>query len=116
MPTPNFDFEQDLRSGARARVVNRTHRVIRDQALAMREQRSKSRSLWLPLAIFSSLMLIICYAVWSLLDGYDLTPNGVPDASDQLMLLVVWSLPVTMLLLGLVWFRRSRRSTNEVSG
>jgi hypothetical protein len=97
-------------------VVNRTHRVIRDQALAMREQRSKSRSLWLPVAIFSSLMLIICYAVWSLLDGYDVTPNGVPDASDQLMLLAVWSLPVTLLLLGLVWYRRSRRSSHEVTG
>lgn len=116
MSTPHFNLEPNGHDGARASVVNRTHRIIRDQALAMREQRNKSRSLWLPIAIFSSLMLVLCYAVWYLLDGYDLTPNGVPDASDQLMLFVVWSLPVTMLLLGLAWFRRSRRSNHEVAG
>jgi hypothetical protein len=87
-------------------VVNRTHRVVREQALTMREQRSKSRSLWVPLGIFSVLMLVICYAIWGMLDGYDLTPNGIPDASDQMMILLLWSLPVTALVLGLVWFKR----------
>ena len=72
----------------------------------MREQKSKSRSLWVPLAIFSMLMLVICYAVWGMLDGYDLTPNGIPDASDQMMMLLLWSLPVTAAVLGLVWFKR----------
>jgi hypothetical protein len=93
---------------ARAQVVNRTHRVVRDQALALQEQKKRSRSLWAPLAICSVLLLVIGYAAWGMLDGYDLTPNGVPDASDQLMLLLLWSLPVTALLLGFVWFRRSR--------
>ena len=32
----------------------------------------------------------------------------LPDASDQLMILLLWSLPVTALLLGLVWLRRQR--------
>jgi hypothetical protein len=94
--------------GAGAKVVNRTHRIVRDQALAMRERREKFRSLWVPLAICSVLMLGICYAIWSMLDGYDVSPNGVPDASDQLSLLLVWSLPVTALVLGLVWFKRGR--------
>jgi hypothetical protein len=101
-------------NGARGRVVNRTHRVVREQALSMREQRSKSRSLWVPLTISSILMIAICYAIWGMLDGYDLTPNGIPDASDQLMILLAWSLPVTAAVLGLVWFKRARaRSDHE---
>jgi hypothetical protein len=101
-------------NGARGRVVNRTHRVVREQALSMREQRSKSRSLWVPVTISSILMVAICYALWGVLDGYDLTPNGIPDASDQLMILLAWSLPVTAAVLGMVWFRRVRgRSDHE---
>jgi len=98
---------------ARASVVNRTHRIIREQALQMRESRQRTRSLWVPVGIFSILLPIICYAVWAMMDGYDLTPNGVPDASDQLFLLMLWSLPITVVLLGLAWFRRGR-SNGEV--
>lgn len=94
--------------GASAGVVNRTHRVIREQALNLREQKQKSRSLFAPLALFSALMIAIGYAVWSILDSYDLMTNGVPNASDQMILLVLWSLPVTALVLGLVWFKRGR--------
>ncbi len=89
-------------------MVNRTHRVVREQAISLREQKSKSRSLWVPLTISSILMVMICYAIWGMLDGYDLTPNGIPDASDQLMILLLWSLPVTAAILGLVWFKRAR--------
>ncbi len=103
-----------LAHGARGGVVNRTRRVVREQALTMREQKSKSRSLWVPLTISSILMVVIGYAIWGMLDGYDLTPNGVPDASDQLMILLLWSLPVTAAILGLVWFKRTRtRSDSE---
>ena len=107
------ELSQALRSsmrvdGARAGMVNRTHRVVREQALTMQEQKRKSRSLWVPLMIFSFLMLVICYAIWGVLDGYDLTPNGIPDASDQMMILLLWSLPVTAVLLGLVWIKRGR--------
>jgi cytochrome c-type biogenesis protein CcmH/NrfF len=41
-----------------------------------------------------------------MLDGYDLIPNGIPDASDQMMILLLWSLPLTAVVLGLVWFKR----------
>ncbi|MES2393447.1 MAG: hypothetical protein V4555_17540 [Acidobacteriota bacterium] len=95
-------------TGARAVVVNRTHRVVREQALTMREQKSRRRSMWVPVGICSVLLLGICYAVWFAMVDYDLTPTGIPDASDQMMLLVLWSLPVTMALLGLVWFKRGR--------
>jgi hypothetical protein len=117
---PEFDSQAvapilDATSGARAVVVNRTHRVVREEALSLRAQRSKSRSLWVPLTIFSVLMLAICYAIWFMLDGYDITPTGVPDADDQLVVLLLWSLPVTALLLAMVWLRRgrSRRDNNE---
>ena len=104
-----------MRTGqnARAAVVNRTHRVVRAEALTMQEQKQKSRSLWAPLTIFSMLMLVLCYAIWGLLDNYDLTPNGVPDASDQMMLLLLWSLPVTMVVLGVVWLKRGRNRSNN---
>ncbi len=104
---------------ARAAIVNRTHRVIRAEALTLREQKSKSRSLWVPIAIVSVLLLVFCYAIWSMLDGYDLTPNGVPDASDQMILLLLWSLPVTSVIMGVVWLKRGRgrfgNGNNEVS-
>jgi hypothetical protein len=99
--------------GARAAIVNRTHRVVRAEALTMQEQKEKSRSLWVPLTIFSMLMLVLCYAIWGLLDNYDLTPNGVPDASDQMMLLLLWSLPVTMVVVGVVWLKRGRNRSNN---
>jgi cytochrome bd-type quinol oxidase subunit 1 len=105
-------FAAGEHDGARARVVNRTHRVIREQAMTMQAQKKRTRSLWAPMIIFSSLMIVILYAIWGVLDGYDLTPNGVPDASDQMMLLLLWSLPVTAVMLGLIWLRRERGRTN----
>jgi hypothetical protein len=103
-------------ANARAALVNRTHRVVRAEALTMQAQKQQSRSLWVPLILFSSLMLVICYAIWAMLDSYDLVPNGVPDASDQLILFLSWSLPVTALIVGLVWFKRGRGrlGNNEV--
>ena len=99
---------------ARASIVNRTHRVVREQALVMQEQKERSRSLWVPLGIFSMLLMGLCYAVWVVLEGYDdLAPNGLPDASDQMFLLLLWSLPVTAVLFGLVWFQRGRNRANS---
>jgi hypothetical protein len=102
-----------LNGAARAQVVNRTHRVVREQALEMRELRSRKRSLWVPVIICSSMLLVICYAVWGMMDGYDLTPTGIPDASDQMMILLLWSLPLTAFVLGLVWIRHGRNRANR---
>lgn len=118
LPNDPKDLLQDTRlhGAARAQVVNRTHRVVREQALSMREHQSRKRSLWAPVLICSSLLLIICYAVWGMMDGYDVTPTGIPDSSDQMMVLMLWSLPVTAVVLGLVWVRRGRnRANNEVT-
>lgn len=94
---------------ARASVVNRTRRVVHDQALRMQQNRSRSRGLWIPLGICSSLLSVLCYAIWGMLAGYDLTPTGIPDASDQMLFLILlWSIPVAAVALGLIWFRRTR--------
>lgn len=112
----NFLRAARLQGGARAQVVNRTHRIVREQALSMREQQSRRRSLWAPVLICSSMMLLICYAAWGMMDGYDLTPTGIPDSSDQLMILLMWSLPVTAFVLVLVWISRGRnRASSEVT-
>jgi hypothetical protein len=100
---------QDSRSAARASVVNRTHRVVRERAKTIAARRSRFRSLWIPLAVCSSLLVIICTAVWSALDAYDVTPSGVPDASNQFLVLCLWFLPVSMVLLAVVLFQRARQ-------
>ena len=94
---------------ARASVVNRTHRVVRERATTMAARRSRVRSLWIPLAVCSSLLVIICTAVWSALEAYDVTPGGVPDASNQFLVLCLWFLPVSMALLAVVLFQRARK-------
>jgi hypothetical protein len=99
----------NLDTSARASVVNRTHRVVRERAKSLAARRSRVRSLWIPLGVCSSLLVIICTAVWSALDGYDVTPNGVPDASNQFLVLCLWFFPVSMALLAVVLFRRARK-------
>ncbi len=117
------DFEQSresmsvprMNTAARASLVNRTHRVVRARAEAIAARRSKIRSLWLPITIASGLLIIICTAVWNLLSEYELTPTGIPDASDQFLVLLLWFLPLSMALLTFVWFQRARskRSSRE---
>jgi hypothetical protein len=94
---------------ARASVVNRTHRVVRERAKTMAARRSRVRSLWIPMAVCSSLLVIICTAVWSALEAYDVTPGGVPEAGNQFLILCLWFLPVSMALLAVVLFQRARK-------
>lgn len=107
---PNMDV------AARASMVNRTHRVVRERAQKMQSYRSRLRSLWIPLTLCSALLLMICSAVWTVLDGYELVPIGVPDSSDQFLILFLWFFPVSMALLLTVLFRRMRsRSGREAA-
>jgi hypothetical protein len=114
MPNDPHDLMRATRlhGNARAQVVNRTHRVVREQALSMREDQSRKRSLWVPVIICSSMLLVICYAVWGMLAGYDITPTNIPDASDQMLIFLLWSLPVTAFVLVLVWLNRGRNRPN----
>ena len=104
---PNMDL------AARASMVNRTHRVVRERAKKMQAYRSRVRSLWIPLTICSAFLLMICSAVWTVLDGYELTPIGVPASGDQVLILILWFFPVSMALLVTVWFRRMRKRSGD---
>lgn len=100
---------------ARASMVNRTHRVVRERAKMLESRRSRLRSLWIPMAVCSAFLLMICSAVWTVLDGYELSPIGIPDSSDQFLVLLVWFFPVSMALLAMVWLRRTRKRSGGVA-
>jgi cytochrome c-type biogenesis protein CcmH/NrfF len=57
--------------------------------------------------------MILCTAVWSVLDQYEAAPMGVPSASNQFLVLLVWFFPVSMALLAMVWFRRTRKRSGR---
>ena len=97
-----------LSTGASADRVNRTHRVVRERAKTLAERRSKIRSLWLPIVIFSSVLVAICIAVWMVLDEYEIVSAGSQVASYQVLVPLLWSIPVSAALLAVVWFRQSR--------
>jgi hypothetical protein len=108
---------RSLGGGAQATVVNRTHRVVRARAVQMSARRNQVRSLWLPVVVCASMLMIVVTAVWTMLDQYELNPIGMPDASDQYVVLLFWFLPVTAALLAIVWLRRTqnRRSKGEIA-
>jgi hypothetical protein len=94
-------------------MVNRTHRVVRERAQLMKARRSRVRSLWIPMIVCSALLMILCSAVWSVLDQYELAPTGVPDSGDQMMVLLLWFFPVSAAVLAMVWFRRTRDQVED---
>jgi hypothetical protein len=106
-----------LNASARASLVNRTHRVVRERAQQMSSRRDRMRSLMAPLAVSAAMVVILVTAVWTLLDEYELSPTGVVDSSDQYLILLLWFLPVSGVLLGMVWFTRmrGRRSGSEMA-
>lgn len=102
-----------MNTSARSSMVNRTHRVVRERAQTIAARRDRERSMWVPMAVCSALVLIICTAVWSVLDQYEISPTGVPDSSDQFLVLGLWFFPVSMALLTMVWFRRTRKRSGS---
>lgn len=96
---------------SRAERVNRTHRVVRERAKTLADRRSRMRSLWLPMLLLSTLLIVICIAVWTVLHDYDVAPSGTQANSYQSMVPLLWSIPVSVALLAVVWFRQSRSDT-----
>ena len=97
-----------LNTAASAAMVNRTHRVVRERAARLREEKSRWRSLFIPLTVsFGMLALVVC-ALWSLFEESELFVDGMPDSSQQMMFVSVWFLPLSAIVLAVVWFRRSR--------
>jgi hypothetical protein len=116
--------EKILRQGARqaaagmdtaasAAVVNRTHRVVRERARSMQARRSKIRSLWIPLAVSGGTLAAIVSAIWNILGQDELVPTGLPDANQQMLVLMMWLLPVSLLLLAVVLYRRANSQTDN---
>jgi hypothetical protein len=99
--------------------VGRTHRVVRERALVMQESRHQRRALWIPLTIASAMLVMICYAIWTSLAQYDVAEiseelAGSLRGGSQMLILVLWFLPVTTTALFFVWLRKSRnRNDND---
>jgi hypothetical protein len=100
-------------TGASAERVNRTHRVVRERAKTLAERRAKIRSLWLPILIFSSVLVAICTAVWMVLDEYEIVAAESQVGSYQVLVPLLWSIPVSAALLAVVWFRQPRSNTGR---
>ena len=95
-------------TAASAALVNRTRRVVSERAHDLRHRRRTLQVLVIPLAVCAAFVLMSSHAVWSLLDQYELSPTGIPDASDQMLVFLLWFLPITAALLAAAWFRRTR--------
>jgi hypothetical protein len=112
-------------TSARGPVVNRTHRVVRERAKMMQARRSYVRSLMLPLIICSALLILTVFAVWSGLYQYqatdaveavqDLATQAANEASDHIMVLLLWFVPVSLTMLAVIWFTRSRRADGRAT-
>ena len=96
-----------LNAVASAAMVNRTHRVIRERAKSLQASKTQQRSLWVPLLVSGGLLAVLVCAVWSVLDQWEETSIGLPDASQQMLVLMMWCLPVSAAILGVVWMRRT---------
>lgn len=99
-----------LSTVASASLVNRTQRIVRERAVTIRAQKTKVRSLMIPLTVSAGLLLAVVCAAWIMLDEYDVAPVGLPDASQQLLVIMLWCLPISVIALAVVAFRRAGSS------
>ena len=109
-------FRSAAQPAARAEMVNRTRRVINGRARTMQVRKSRMRSLYIPLAVSAGLLAAVVFAVWSVLVGYDTTNTGLPDSSQQIIVLLMWCLPVSAALLAAVWMRRAGSRLDSRAG
>ncbi len=111
-------------TAARAGVVNRTHRVIRHRAKVIKARQTHVRGLMVPLILCSVLLLLTVAAVWSGLYQYqtseaaeavqaDVAALAASDATNHLLVLLLWFVPVSMAMLGTFLFRRSRSGVDR---
>lgn len=119
---PASAMSADLRSGgvalnttASAAMVNRTHRVVRERAKTLQQQKSRVRSLWIPLTVSFGMLALLLIAVWNLLDESEFFADGLPDSSQQMLVLSMWCLPLSVIVLAVIWFRRANAKTSDGS-
>jgi ABC-type Na+ efflux pump permease subunit len=119
-PVENAAVDSNYSAGARAAIVNRTHRVVRERAQQMKKQQSSARGLVIPLLICSVLLLMMSYALWTVLSSGGASIGELQEKAGKLLgvhamdtdgplsVLFFWFLPVSAVALGTVLFRRSR--------
>ena len=111
-------------TAARASVVNRTHRVVRQRAQVMQARRSYVRGLLVPLIICSVLLILTAVAVWSGLYQYqaaeaaeavqaDVAALAASDANNHFLVMLLWFVPVSIVLLGTLLIRRTRHPASR---
>lgn len=114
-------------AAARAAVVNRTHRVVRERAQQMQRQRRSRRELVLPLLICSAVLAVVCYAAWVVASGTGFGAVGTElqqeagklltgqtiDTGSPVFLLLLWFLPISVVTVGALYLRRGRRTGRE---
>lgn len=122
VPSTTVPSTTGISANARAAVVNRTHRIVRERAEAMQARRKSARDLVVPLVICSALLLMVCYAVGTVVSntfGFAAVGNEIEEAGKLLnaqamdsggpvYLLLMWFLPVSLFTLATVLFRRFR--------
>ncbi len=102
-----------LSASARASMVNRTHRVVRERAQALNARRILLRSLWFPMLVCSAMLVIVCWTVWTVFAEFEAVPSGMPESGDQSFVLLLWFLPISATVLAAVWIRRTRGGSHE---
>jgi hypothetical protein len=100
------------RAMASAAIVNRTHRVVRQRAKTIQDRRMMMRSLWIPLTVCAGLFGAVLFAVWNVLEQYEISVDALPDLSQQMMVLMMWCLPLSLIVLTVVWLSRSGSKTD----
>jgi hypothetical protein len=103
---------------ASSKLVNRTHRVVRQRAQVLQARRRYVRSLMVPLALCSALLILTVAAVWTGLYDYQGAADALQDVSatiaaatdDEFMVMLFWFVPVTLAVLGTLWVTRSTTS------
>ena len=108
-------------TAARAGVVNRTHRVVRQRAQVMQERRSHMRSLMVPLILCSVLLALAVAAVWSGMYQYQAAEAAemveadvaALDANNHLLVVLLWFVPVSVAVLAAVWGRHMKNGGGE---
>ncbi len=110
--SPAFRGGAGMRPTASAALVNRTHRVVHERARNLQARRSKMRSLSIPLAVSACMLVALAVAMWTAFEGYEVSPTALPGMS-QALVLMGWSLPITGMVLAVVWFRRLNARTDD---
>jgi hypothetical protein len=102
-----------MNAAASAAVVNRTHRVVRERASKLQDQRKKVRSMWIPLSVSAALLAVLATALWTAFEDFEGSSAGLPNTSGMIVILL-WSVPISAMILAVIWSRRSNAgSENE---